>query len=60
MKKTKKPCELVQALMSSEGYSEKEAEEVRKEMRERIAEGEDPEEVLFDWGLEPDYVFDLI
>ena len=31
-----------------------------KEMRKRVLEGEDPEEVLFEYGLEPDYVFDLI
>lgn len=30
------------------------------EMRDRVLNGEDPEEVLYDFGLEPDYVFDLI
>jgi len=30
------------------------------EMRERVLSGEDPEEVLYDEGLEPDYVMDLL
>lgn len=31
-----------------------------KDMRKRVDDGEDPEEVLYDVGLEPDYLFDLI
>ncbi len=29
-------------------------------MIERVMDGEDPEEILFEEGLEPDYVFDII
>lgn len=29
--------------------------------RERVLDGEDPEEILhYDFGLEPDYVYDLL
>ncbi|MBR3457858.1 MAG: hypothetical protein IKH16_06865 [Selenomonadaceae bacterium] len=56
----KKPCELVKALMASEGLTREEAEDIRREMREQISYGENPEDVLADYGLEPDYIFDLI
>lgn len=56
----KKPCELVKALMASKDLTRKEAEDIRREMREQISYGENPEDVLADYGLEPDYIFDLI
>ena len=31
-----------------------------EEMRSRVWEGEDPEELLWEEGLEPDYIMDLI
>ena len=41
-------------LITRDGYSKAEA-------RERVANGENPEEILYeDFGLEPDYIFDLI
>ena len=51
--------ELLTALMNN-GYSQQEALDLIAEMRERVLDGEDPEEVLFEEGLEPDYVFDLL
>jgi predicted nucleic acid-binding protein len=30
------------------------------ELREQVAQGEDPEELLHEIGLEPDYVFALL
>ena len=52
---------LLQAIMSKDGCSRQDAEDLIDEMRERIyLEGEDPEEVLFDEGLEPDYIDDLL
>lgn len=53
--------ELLNALISS-GSAEniKEAKEIYREMQSRIYDGEDPEEVLMDYGLEPDYIFDLV
>jgi benzoyl-CoA reductase/2-hydroxyglutaryl-CoA dehydratase subunit BcrC/BadD/HgdB len=33
---------------------------VIEEMRNDVEDGEDPEELLYDIGLEPDYVMDLL
>lgn len=52
---------LKQVLMRRDGYSSAEAIAVIQEARERVYDGEDPEEILFEeFGLEPDYVFDLM
>jgi hypothetical protein len=52
---------LREVLMRRNGMSGDEADELIEEARERVAEGEDPEEVLHDeFGLEPDYIWDLI
>jgi hypothetical protein len=51
---------LLQALMDTQELSKMEALEVINEMKERIVDGENPEEILFEEGLEPDYIFDLI
>jgi len=48
------------ALIASQDLNEIEANALIEEMRERIIEGENPEEVLYSEGLEPDYIFDLI
>jgi hypothetical protein len=37
-----------------------EARRELEDMRERVLDGEDPEEILYEIGLEPDYIFDLI
>lgn len=50
---------LLEALIN-QGNSKKEALEIIKDMREEISNGENPEDLLFENGLEPDYVFDLI
>jgi hypothetical protein len=55
-----KKMNLKEALINGQDMSASEADEAIAEMRERILEGENPEEVLFDMGLEPDYIFDLI
>jgi hypothetical protein len=48
-------------LVRRDGLSRDEAREILLEARERVANGEDPEEILHEeFGLEPDYVFDLI
>lgn len=51
---------LVKIFMERDGMSEKEAQEYVQELQDRAADGEDPEELLYDEGLEPDYVFDLL
>jgi hypothetical protein len=60
-KPTPKTMKLKQALMNGQDLSPTEAAEVIHEMRRRVYEdGADPEEVLYEEGLEPDYIFDLI
>lgn len=51
---------LKQALIEGQGYSTQEAADVICEMKQRVSEGEDPEEILFEEGLEPDYIFEIL
>jgi len=37
-----------------------EADELIREMKIQVMDGEDPEELLYDCGLEPDYIFDIL
>ena len=52
--------EIKRILMVRDEMTEEEAEETLAECREAISEGENPEDVLYDLGLEPDYIFDLL
>ena len=52
--------ELHYAVMQKEDCSFGEAERIVNEMKLRVIKGENPEEVLYDEGLEPDYFIDLI
>lgn len=52
--------EIVRILMRRDEMTEEEAKEVVAEARELIADGENPEDVLYDLGLEPDHIFDLL
>lgn len=52
---------LKQVLMRRDGLSAAEAQRAVNAARQRVWEGEDPEEVLEEeFGLEPDYVMDLL
>lgn len=52
---------LKQVLMRRDGLSAAEAQSLIDEARERVLSGDDPEEVLAEeFGLEPDYIFDLL
>ena len=52
---------LVSILMRRDGMERDEAEDLLQDAREAVEDGEDPEEILQDYfGLEPDYVFDLL
>lgn len=52
---------LMEVLMRRDGLTKEEAREAISEARDRVWKGEDPEEVLAEeFGLEPDYLFDLI
>ena len=51
---------LTQALLN-QGYDAQEVRDILADMMDRVYDQqEDPEEVLADYGLEPDYVLDLI
>ena len=52
---------LLKALMEGQDLSREEAKEIIQEMRKRVHEdNEDPEEVLYEEGLEPDYILDIL
>ena len=52
---------LVEALINSgSAENHKEAAELVADMRADVMNGSNPEDVLSDYGLEPDYVFDLL
>ena len=53
--------ELKNVLMRRDGMSSREADNAIDDAKQRVFDGEDPEEVLADeFGLEPDYIFDLL
>lgn len=52
--------ELVRIFMERDGLTKAEAVALVKEMRMAVKAGEDPEEILYEEGLEPDYIFDLM
>ena len=52
--------EIMQHLMEFEGYTLDEAKQWIREARQQVRQGVDPEELLFEIGLEPDYVMDLL
>ena len=48
-------------LMVRDGMTSQEADDAITEAKERVVEGEDPEQILHDdFGLEPDYIFELL
>lgn len=51
---------LVQVLMNIEDITKEEAQSIVLEMLERMYDGEDPEDLLSEYGLEPDYIEDLL
>jgi len=52
---------LKEVLMRRDEMSSEEANELIEEAKERVIDGEDPEEVLLDmFGLEPDFIFDIL
>jgi hypothetical protein len=56
-----KKTKLYAAMVSSGNYGgDSDIEDAYNEMRDRIEDGEDPEEVLHDEGFEPDYFYDLL
>jgi hypothetical protein len=50
---------LKRALMNAQDLTAQEAQELIDDMRQQVLEGCDPEELLHDEGLEPDYILEL-
>ena len=51
---------LLSILMRRDGLTKAEALQSIHEMKEEVAAGADPEDVLYDIGLEPDWAMDLL
>lgn len=49
-----------EVLQRRDGYTQEEVDEARLEILERIADGEDGFDIIDEYGLEPDYLEDLI
>lgn len=50
-----------EVLMRRDGISAADADEMIADAKERVADGEDPQEVLEEeFGLEPDYILELL
>lgn len=50
-----------QVLIKRDGMTSQEADKEIKQLRQRVWDGENPEEILFnELRLEPDYIMDLI
>lgn len=49
-----------EVLKRRDGYTQEEVEETRLEILERIGNGEDGFDVINEYGLDPDYLEDLI
>ena len=47
-------------LRDRDGYTEEEISEARREILDRIMDGEDGFDVIEEYGLEPDYLEDLL
>ena len=53
--------ELMKVLIERDGETKESALELIRDARNRVYRGEDPSEILHDdFGLEPDYILDLI
>jgi len=47
-------------LMRRDNIARDEARQILEDLRERVVDGEDPEELLYEIGLEPDYIWDIL
>jgi len=52
--------EVVKILINRDGLTKEEAITEVNDMRARAYSGEDPEEILYEIGLEPDYIWDIL
>ena len=49
-----------EVLKRRDGYTQEEGDETKQEILDRIADGEDGFDIIDEYGLEPDYLEDLI
>ena len=49
-----------EVLQRRDGYTQEEVDETRQEILDQIADGEDGFDIIDEYGLEPDYLEDLI
>jgi len=49
-----------EVLKERDGYTEEEVAEARKDILDRIMDGEDGFEIIEEYGLEPDYLEDIL
>ena len=49
-----------EVLRDRDGYTEEEITEARRDILDRIMDGEDGFDVIEEYGLEPDYLEDLL
>jgi hypothetical protein len=52
---------ILEVLMRRDGLTKNEAQERIDEAKQMVLNGDDPEEVVhYEFGLEPDYIFDIL
>lgn len=51
---------LQEIFMRRDNMSARDALDLIEEMRQEVFEGADPEEILQEQGLEPDYIFEIL
>ena len=51
---------LDEVLRDRDGYTEEEIAEAREDILERIMDGEDGFDIIDEYGLEPDYLEDIL
>ena len=49
-----------EVLRDRDGYTEEEVAEAREDILERIMDGEDGFDIIDEYGLEPDYLEDIL
>jgi len=54
------PETLFEIFQRRDGMSPEDARDLIEEMKQEVFEGADPEEVLYEYGLEPDYLFEIL
>lgn len=54
------PCTVERILMRRDGESREDAHDIWLDLCKQVQDGANPEDVLYEVGLEPDYIFDIM